>query len=139
MALDDQPLSQVVPVLVAALVCDVAAADPSTGKKNLIGIFDRINVTKFPTRRPVSIYFKVADAEGRYEIQVRYVQVKTGKILAQAEGGLQANDRLASTDLYIQFPPLPIPEEGRYDFQVWANSMFLGSTFIDAVPRITSQ
>jgi hypothetical protein len=128
-------LSNVVPVLVAALVCDVAVTDPSTGKKNLIGIFDKINVGRFPTKRPVSLYVKVTDAEGYYQTEIRYVQVSSGKVLAKAEGELRSNDRLASIDQIINFPPLPISKEGRYEFQIWANSLFLGSTFIDALPR----
>ena len=40
MAQESQTLSNVIPVLVAALVCDVAIADPSSAKKNLIGIFE---------------------------------------------------------------------------------------------------
>jgi hypothetical protein len=128
-------LSNVVPVLVAAIVCDVAVADPSTGKKNLIGIFDRVNVEVFSTTRRMSLYIKVTDAFGDYELEVRYVQVNSGKVLARAEGGLHSNNKLASIDLIVPFPPLPIPEKGRYEFQVWANSMFLGSTFIDVAPR----
>ena len=130
----DRPLSKVVPVLVATLVCDVAVADPSTGKKNLIGIFDRVNAGKFPTQRPISLYIKLTDAEGHYKIEVKYVQVSSRKVLAGAEGELQSGSRLQSSDLYISFPPLLIPEEGRYEFQVWANSVYLGGTFIDAVP-----
>jgi len=135
MTREERTLSNVVPVLVAALVCDVAVVDPSTGKKNLIGIFDRVYVGKFPTKRPMSLYMKVTDAEGYYKTEVRYVQVSSGKVLAQAEGEMHSNNRLTSLDLNIEFPPLPIPEKGRYEFQVWANSMFLGATFIDAVPR----
>ena len=127
--------SEIVPVLVAALVCDVAAIDPSTGKKNLIGIFDKVHVGKFPTQRPMTLYLKLTDAEGYYNFQVRYVQVSLGNVLAEAAGELNATDRLASADLYIPFPPLPIPEQGRYEFQVWANLVFLGATFIDAVQR----
>jgi hypothetical protein len=128
-------LSQVVPLLVAALVCDVAVADPSTGKKNLIGIFDRLIVGGFPTQRPVSLYIKLTDAEGLYRFQVRYVQAGSDMELGRGEGEFRAIDRRASLDLHMTFPPLPIPTEGRYEFQVWANSMFLGSTFIDAVQR----
>ena len=131
---EDQPLSKVVPLLVAALVCDVAVADPSTGKKNLIGIFDQVRVEKFPTARQMSLYFKIADAEGRYDFNVRYVRADTDETLAKAEGRLEAKDRLASSDLHLPFPPLSIPAPGRYEFQLWANSMFLGSTFIDAHP-----
>ena len=132
---EDQPRSEVVPLLVAALVCDVAVADPSTGKKNLIGIFDQVQVSKFPTQQPISLYFKVADAEGFYKFEVRYLQVNTGEVIAHAEGELRATDRLATSDLHLPFLPLPIPKEGRYEFQIWANSMFLGSTSIAAVQR----
>ena len=135
MAQAQQPLSQVVPLLVAALVCDVAVADPGTGKKNLIGIFNNINVGVFPTNRPMSIYFKITDAEGQYEFEVRYVEVGSGDVLARANGRLIVPDRLGSHDLYFSFPPLLIRTDGRYEFQVWANSMFLGSTFIDAKLR----
>ena len=135
MTSDEQAPSKVVPVLVATLVCDVAVVDPSSGKKTLVGIFNRISVGHFPTERPMSMYFKVTDAEGYYKFDIRYVQVGTGKILAGAQGDLQAKSRLDSYDMCIQFPPLPVPEAGRYDFQVWMNSMFLGSTFMDAVQR----
>ena len=130
-----QPLSQVVPLLEAALICDVAVADPNTGKKNLIGIFNRLNVGSFPTQRTLYIYFKISDAEGFYNVDVRFVQVATGIMLAQGQGEISISDRLGSTDLYIGFPPLVIPEAGRYEFQIWANSMFLGSTSMDATPR----
>ena len=135
MAQSGQPLSQVIPLLVAALVCDVAVADPGTGKKNLIGIFNRINVGEFPAYRPMSIYFKIGDAEGRYDFEVSYVEVNSGDVLAKAGGQLTVSHRLESHDLYISFPPLLIRAQGRYEFQIWANSMFLGSTFIDAIPR----
>ena len=135
MTQESRALSQVVPVLVAALVCDVAVADPSTHKKNLIGVFDRVNVGEFPTSRPMSLYVKVTDAEGDYDTEVRYVQVGSGKVLAQAQGKLHSASRLASAELLIKFPPLPIPAEGRYEFQVWTNSVFLGAASINAVPR----
>lgn len=127
--------SQVVPVLVGALVCDVATADPSTGKRSLIGIFNRIHVANFPTSRPMSVYIKLTDAEGFYEFDIRYVQVSSGQVLAGAKGELNVVDRLGSPDLHISFPPLPIPSPGRYEFQVWTNSVFIGSTSVDAVLR----
>jgi len=132
---DKRTLSEVVPLLVAALVCDVAVADPTTGKKNLIGIFHTVFAERFPTKRPMTLYMKVADARGYYEFEARYVQVESGRTLASAKGSIQAPDRLGSTDLYIPFPPLPIPAEGQYEFQVWANSRFLGSISLDARPR----
>jgi hypothetical protein len=123
-------LSEVVPLLVAVLICDVAVVDPGSGKKNLIGIFDRINVGTFPARRPMFVYFKITDAEGLYEMRVRYLHRDTNELLAEAQGELRATDRLASIDGIIGFPPLSIPREGRYEVQVLANSVYLGSTFV---------
>jgi hypothetical protein len=119
----------------AVLACDAAHADTITGKKSLLGIFDVIHVKQFPTQHPISLYFKVADAEGYYTFEVRYVQAETGAVLAGAEGELIATDRLTATDMYFPFPPLNVPTAGRYEFQIWANSMFLGSTSISAVQR----
>lgn len=134
---DDSPLSNVIPVLVAVLVCDTAAEDPSTGKKSLIGIFDKIWVTGFPTQRAVAVYVKLTDAKGRYRISLKYVQARTGQTLAEVEGEAEFQDQLASADFFVTTPVLPTPAEGRYEFQVWANDVFLGSTFVDALPRQT--
>jgi hypothetical protein len=126
------PLSLNKPVLIASLVCDVAVKDPTTGKISLIGIFDRVNVKSFPAKRPVSVYAKLTEAEGQYHFQVRYVYSNTGESLAEAKGEFTAKDRFGTVELNLQFPPLPLPGEGRYDFQVWVNGLFLGQTFIDA-------
>ncbi len=130
----DEPrqLSQTKPVLIAALVCDVAVKDPTTGKISLIGIFDRVNVKAFPAKRTVSLYAKLTEAEGTYEFVARYVYSNTGETLAEAKGEFTAREKLGTVELQLQYPPLPIPGEGRYDFQIWVNGQFLGQTFIDA-------
>lgn len=128
-----RPLSQRVPLLIATLVCDTGATDPATNKKTLIGIFNSISASTFPSVRPVSLYFKVTDAEGYYKFEIRYIKQSTNETLAYARGELVAEDPLKSTDILIEMPRLPIPGEGRYEFQIWANDTFLGSTSIDAV------
>lgn len=134
MSADAPSHSQVIPVLVAVLVCDTAAADPSTGKKSLIGIFDRLTVAAFPTQRAMSVYMKLTDAEGPYKIEVRYAHTGSGEVLAKAELETHVKTRLGSSDFFVPFPPLPVPADGRYEFQVWANDVYLGGTFLDAVP-----
>jgi hypothetical protein len=124
--------AEVVPLLLAALVCDVAVADPTTQKPNLIGIFDNVNVQRFPTQRPMHFFMKVTDAEGSYDIAVRYVRVATGEMLAEGRGQLTSKSRLEPSSLILPFPPLPIPDEGKYEFQVWANQVFLGSAVLNA-------
>lgn len=127
--------SQIPPFLIAALICDVAVADPSTGKKNLIGIFDRVNVGKFPAQQSMSLYLRMTDAEGYYPLEIEYVYVNTGEVLGKVVGEMEAKDRTLSSDVYIPLQSVPIPKAGRYEFRVKANNMFLGNAFMDAVQR----
>lgn len=128
-----------VPYLVAALICDTAATDPNTGKKSLIGIFDFVALRQFPGAHPLSLYFKIADAEGFYKLEIRHIQADTGELLGNVEGELRAENRLVTTDIHISLPPVPLPEPGLYEFQLWANSVFLGSTSVRAVKQEAGQ
>ena len=98
--------SKVVPVLVAALLCDSAVADPTTGKKTLIGIFDRVWAAQFPTARPLTFYGKITDAEGQYTFTVRIVLANKNKLLGEAKGEMGVPDRLQAFDFLIQLPPV---------------------------------
>lgn len=134
----ERDLSRVVPYLLAILVCDSATVDRNSGKKTLVGIFDRVVVRRFPTSRWLSIYFRLTDAQGEYRFKVQYAQVNTGNILAEAETrqALTIESRLDTFDSLISFPmALSIPEAGQYEFRLYANDMFLGRIAINAVPR----
>lgn len=127
--------SAVPPFLVAALICDVAVIDPSTRKHNLIGIFDRIQVFQFPAQRAMSLYVKVTDASGHYPFRVDFVRVESDELMARAEGEMNVKDRTLSFDLAVNFPTLPLPQPGRYEFRIHASQMYLGSAFLDAILR----
>ena len=133
MADEESTPSNVVPVLVAALVCDVAVADPSSGKKNLIGIFDRIFVREFPAQRPMALYLKLSDAAGHYEMEVLFVQLESGNVIGKGQGMFRIDDRLSSADFFLNLPPVLIPTAGRYEFQIFTNGILIGSTFLDVV------
>ena len=120
-------LSQVRPLLTGPVLCDIAVRDPASGKWNLIGIFNQVAASRFPTQRPLSVYLKLADAVGTYRLEIRFVQVRTGEQLALATANLEISDRLASQDVGVAFPRVPIPAEGKYEFQIWANGMHLGA------------
>lgn len=121
--------SSVVPVLVAALLCDTAAVDPTTGKKSLIGIFDRI-WGQFPTTRPMCLYWKITDAVGHYSVKVRIARGDTQ--IGEAMGEVEVPDRLLAYDYLLQLPPVPLLDSGRYQFQVFMNNAYLGSAVLDA-------
>lgn len=134
----EEHLSRVVPYLLAILVCDSGTIDQNSGKKTLVGIFDRVIANKFPTSRWLSVYFRLTDGQGNYRFKVQYAQVKTGNILAEAEtkDALTIKSRLDMFDSLISFPKaLPIPEPGQYEFRLYGNNMFLGRIAINAMQR----
>lgn len=121
-----------VPVLVAALLCDSAVADPTTGKKNLIGIFDKIWAGSFPTGRPLSFYGKMTDAEGSYSLKVQIVHADKNKRIGKVSGEVGVANRLDAFDFVISFPPVLFEDPGRYEFQVFMNDVYVGRAVLDA-------
>jgi Family of unknown function (DUF6941) len=131
---EGRPRSEVVPLVLAALVCDSAFQDQATGKTSLLGIFDRIHSKSFPAEhRQLHLFVKLTDAEGLYDLSVRFIQVSTGTALGEAKGNLDAKDRLSPISMQILFPQIPPPESGKYEFQIWANDAYMGSAVLDAM------
>jgi hypothetical protein len=121
------------PVPVAFLVCDQVIVDAGSGKKTIVGVFDRIWCERFPARyRPAWIYFKAIDCEGEYEHRIEYVQVSTQKILIQGKGQLVHSDRHQYAEFTLQCPPLPLTEPGEYEFRLWLNNKFVSSIRVTA-------
>jgi len=125
--------SKVIPVLVAALLCDAAVAEPASGKKSLIGIFDRVWSMAYPMGRPLTIYWKIADAEGHYYVQVRVVHAEANEVMGEFKAEIDVPDRLVAYDFFVEFPPVPIPEPGRYEFQIFMNDTYVGRAVLDAM------
>lgn len=60
------------PIPVAILLCDQVITENETGKKSIIGVFDRIWAKEFPAiHKPAAIYIRIADAEGTYDMRIR--------------------------------------------------------------------
>jgi hypothetical protein len=66
---------------------------------------------------------------------VRFVERNTNAILGAIQGNINVKDRFRSVDFFLPLPPIPLPHAGRYEFQIWTNDVFLGSTFLDVEPR----
>jgi hypothetical protein len=133
----EQNLSKVVPYLLAILVCDSGAVDLNSGKKTLVGVFDRVITKDFPTSRWLSVYFKLSDAQGKYKFKVQYAQVGTGNILAEAETDVLTIERRLDMRDFLITPPAPLlfPGAGQYEFRLYANDMFLGRIAVSAEQR----
>jgi hypothetical protein len=113
----------------------VGVVDPNSGKKNLLGIFDRVHAINFPTAREMSLYFKISDAEGQYQFQIRLVNIEGERSTEVAEGQGTIPDRTQSADYLVPLGQVVIPEEGRYELQIRCNGSYLGGITLDAMRR----
>ncbi|OGF54497.1 MAG: hypothetical protein A2Z21_07255 [Candidatus Fraserbacteria bacterium RBG_16_55_9] len=127
------------PVPVALLLCDQIIVDELGKKKSLIGLFDRIWVGTFPTTHsPCALYFRGADAEGHFDILVQYVQSEGETTLGEVKGSLDRQER-GPIEFLITFPPIPIPNEGRYEFRLYVNGVYVHRVQFTAVQRLPQQ
>lgn len=134
---EQESRSQVVPVLTAALVCDVAATDPANGKVSVLGIYDRVISPRFPVARPFCVYVRLSDADGLYELKIELVESLTNSVLTSAVATLNAPGRSRAFDFYVTLGPVEFREPGHYTFQVSANDIYLGSApiMVEGLPE----
>jgi hypothetical protein len=113
------------------LLCDHTIREAGTGKVSLIGVFENISAARFPVvHRALSVYAKLADAEGEYAIRLELLRLDDGHVLAQ--GALKAAfaDRMAAGELVFALEHLRFERPGRYEFRLYADDRFVaGKTF----------
>ena len=123
-----------IPSVVAMLLCDQIINEAGTNKKSLIGVFDNFASMAFPVLfQRLAVYVKLADAEGDYQFKLRLVNLKDESLIAEI--GIQAKiaDRTQHSELALNFGNIPIPEEGKYEFQLYAGDEYLHRITMQAV------
>lgn len=115
------------PSLSALLVCDTVIEDKATNNKSIIGTFTNIWAQSFPCiHQRMGVYFCLTDAEGDYGLLLRLVHSDTERTLAEAGLSICIHDRLSINDFGINIPAVQFDQPGRYEFQLYANKVFLG-------------
>jgi len=123
-----------IPTVVAMLVCDQIINEEGTNKKSLIGVFDNFFSLTFPGVLPrLAVYVKMADAGGDYFFKLRIVKLKDEALIAEV--GIQArfHDITQYGELALNLPPMPIPEPGKYEIQLYSGDEYLHRITINAV------
>jgi hypothetical protein len=121
------------PSVLAMLLCDQVIVDESSKKKSLIGVFDRLNALNFPALLNCAIYAKLADAEGRYTLRLRVVSLSDESLLGEIVFGGNVPTQLEPSEFGVQLMGIPIPAPGKYEFQMYANDVYLGRVTLTAL------
>lgn len=120
------------------LLCDQVITDAETGKKTLVGVFDAIHPENVPFLYAggFSVYARLSDAEGKYLFKVEVVYLDEDKALSSIETAvLQAPDRLAFVDLVLRIGGMGFEKFGKYEFQLFANNVYIGRSTITVTQR----
>ncbi|HXR40267.1 MAG TPA: hypothetical protein VN776_14300 [Terracidiphilus sp.] len=115
-----------IPTVTAMLVCDQTIAEQGTNKKSLIGIFEQVGSSRFPTAMPrLSVYVRLVDGSGRYLFKLRVVSLKDEALLADIEVDAEISNPMQAAELVFNIVGFPIPEPGKYEFQLYTGDVYL--------------
>lgn len=123
------------PVLQAMLMCDRAIREIGTNKVTLVGIFDRIWAGGFPLHwvKGLSVYARVTDAEGEYQIRLELVRLEDEQAIGRADGTAVMNDRMSSAELIFNLDAIVFERLGRYEFRLFAQGRHVGGLVFNVV------
>lgn len=123
------------PSVLAILLCDWIIIEQGTEKKTLVGMFDALNSEVFPVAQKIGFYARLTDLEGDYRFTIRIVRLDGEKeeLMGGAEAEYKATGRLDILEIALNLPQVPFPRPGRYEFQLFANDVYMGRATINAI------
>src|SRR5260370_18177725 len=121
-----------IPSVLAMLLCDQIIIDAQTQKKSLIGIFDKFNSMAFPAAANIAVYVKLADAEGKYNFKIRVAHLKDERLIGEVSTDGTVQTRLEPAELAVYLHGFAVPEPGKYEFQLFANDVYLTRITMEA-------
>ena len=125
--------SSPIPTLLAFLVCDTVIFDSGTGKRTLVGVFSTVNSPMPPPfAMAVGLYARLVEGFGEYEIKVRLVNLKDEAAVLEMK--MKAEWKVADEpfELGININGVLVPEFGSFEFQLYANDVYIGRAVIKA-------
>ncbi len=108
--------------------------DVHTNKKIVAGTFNQLWSVKFPAifSKTTQVYLVLTNCHGVQKLRIRYVDLKDESVLLESpEIELAITDPLERHEVVMDVPPLPMPHEGQYAFEVYCNGELLGGIRIN--------
>lgn len=108
------------------------------GKLSINGIFDKLNVTSFPTTlvRAFFVATVAGDAFTEYKLDLNF---KKGSKQIASFNLVSTTGENGRNNLVVELVGLPIEEEGKYEFALVHNKKELGSAFLEAITLEANQ
>ena len=117
------------PLVLSMLICDAIHRDPGTGKHTLLGIFNVIRVSKFPSMFPtMSLYISLTEVIGEYPVHVQIIDADEERDpIYYHTGNLKCKDPLQVVELAIPITNVTYPRLGEYRIRVFVGDEMIGT------------
>jgi len=127
------------PSIRAFLLVDSVYQDSVTRKKILVGLFNEFTCPTFPfSALPFAIFMQFTDVRAEYQLRMRFVSLKDQSVIAETPPFAlpkPAADKRIS-DIVLNLGGLPLPEPGKYAFELYAGDGELMKDFpVNVTPR----
>ena len=109
------------PVCKAILLCDSVNMDDSTELADILGVFSKLGLERFPSPiPPFIVYLQLTNGVGRYRLTVEVHDLHNGEVLFRIEAFIEFDDKLNAQILAIPISLLSLRHPGPYDIIVLA-------------------
>jgi hypothetical protein len=126
-------LSAVPPVGIALVICDNVYFD-STGKRALVGLFNRISAPTFPARHhKLCVFVSVTEVLRSTECKLDIVHAETELPILQMGGPMPERPPTTVFDMVFEVRELVFPEPGTYYVRFFGNEQILIQRPIEVV------
>jgi hypothetical protein len=102
------------------------------GKLSIDGIFDKLNVTTFPTTLVRAFFVATVNGDAFTEYKLDLNFKKGNKQIASFKL-VSSTGENGRNNLVVELVGLPIESEGKYEFALVHNKKELGSAFLEAI------
>ena len=119
---------QIKPILKAMLLCDQTLLEEGTRKRSLIGLFDRIKVSQFPSTHPsMSVYVQFREIEGTFSFSLELYDLTEGRIMNRSViKDFKVESKSRDCELVFNLLSVRVEHPGEYEFRIFVNDMVFG-------------
>ena len=123
------------PMGLSLVVCDTVIEDRQTGKRSLIGLFDRLHAPSFPCMHPaLSVLVTLTNVGGELPCEIACRHSESGETAFAAKGKVNFQDPNRVVEMVFSFNGVRFPKPGRYDLQVLVDEMLIMTRPLWVVP-----
>ncbi len=119
---------EIKPILKAMLLCDHTIVEEGSHKRTLIGLFDRVKASAFPTTHPaMSAYVQFREIEGTFNFTLELFDLTKGTVMNRAViEKFQVQDKSRDCELVFNLLSINFEHAGEYEFRIYVNDYIFG-------------